>query len=115
MPPILRQPEQLQEAGALHLKPMPRQRFDRIDALRGGSRWSGWRSYHFCFDLNHFKLIAPAGLLQRSALDLAAHLHPLAVPVLRGSFTGRRLGAKRQAWPRFWKRWVQIAGRRSCS
>ena len=39
-------------------EPTPKSRFDRIDALRGLAMV--WMAvYHFCFDLNHFKLIAP--------------------------------------------------------
>jgi uncharacterized membrane protein len=85
------------------------QRFDRLDALRGlAIVWMA--AFHFCFDLNHFGLLTPkqnfyadpfwtqqrtvivslflftAGLAQAVALDAG------------------------QGWPRFWRRWAQIAG-----
>ncbi len=38
--------------------PIQKSRFDRLDALRGLAMV--WMAvYHFCFDLNHFRLIAP--------------------------------------------------------
>jgi len=86
-----------------------RHRFDRLDALRGVAIvWMA--AFHFCFDLNHFGLLVPkqnfyadpfwtqqrtvivslflfaAGLAQAVALDAG------------------------QGWPRFWRRWAQIAG-----
>ena len=85
------------------------QRFERVDALRGVA--IVWMAlFHFCFDLNHFGMLTPkqnfytdpfwteqrtaivslflftAGLSQAVALDAA------------------------QGWPRFWRRWAQIAG-----
>ena len=85
------------------------QRFERVDALRGVAMvWMAL--FHFCFDLNHFGMLTPkqnfytdpfwteqrtaivslflftAGLSQAVALDAA------------------------QGWPRFWRRWAQIAG-----
>ena len=84
------------------------QRFDRIDALRGVA--IVWMAvFHFCFDLNYFGMLSPkqnfytdpfwtqqrsvivslflftAGLAQAVALDAG------------------------QGWPRFWRRWAQIA------
>jgi uncharacterized membrane protein len=84
-------------------------RYDRIDALRGlAIVWMA--AFHFAFDLNHFGLLLPrqnfyhdpfwtwqriaivsgfmfcAGLGQAAALDAG------------------------QRWPRFWKRWAQVAG-----
>lgn len=86
-----------------------RERFDRLDALRGAAIvWMA--AYHFSFDLNHFRLLDPrqdfygdpfwtvqrtcivslflfcAGLGQAAALDAG------------------------QGWPRFWRRWAQVAG-----
>ena len=86
---------------------MPRQRFDRIDALRGLA--IVWMTVvPLLLRPQPFRL-APAGLLRRPALDLAAHRHRQPVPVLRGPGTGRRRGAG-AGWPRFWKRWAQVAG-----
>ena len=86
----------------------PSQRHDRLDALRGlAIVWMAL--FHFGFDLNHFGMLSPkqnfytdpfwtqqrtvivslflftAGLAQAVALDAG------------------------QGWPRFWRRWAQIA------
>lgn len=81
-------------------------RVDLIDALRGAALL--WMTiYHFCFDLFHFRLLAtdfyrdPVWTVQRTvilSLFLAcagasqAMAHELALP-----------------WPRFWRRWAQVA------
>jgi uncharacterized membrane protein len=84
-------------------------RFDRLDALRGAA--IVWMAlFHFTFDLNNYRLLHPrqnfyedpfwtlqrtcivslflfcAGLGQAAALDAG------------------------QGWPRFWRRWLQVAG-----
>ena len=82
-------------------------RFDRLDALRGAA--IVWMAlFHFGFDLAHF------GFTQQNF-----HADPF--------WTGQRtvivtlfllcagLGQaiaheQRQGWPRFWRRWVQVAG-----
>jgi uncharacterized membrane protein len=83
------------------------QRFDRIDALRGAAIvWM--TAYHFCFDLHHFGWLHedfyrdPFWTWQRSAIvSLFLFCAGLgqAVAVERG-----------QGWPRFWRRWAQVAG-----
>ncbi len=83
------------------------QRLDRIDLLRALAM--AWMTlYHFCFDLNHFGLIEqnfyrdPFWTWQRTAivsLFLFTAGLSQAVAVQQG-----------QSWPRFWKRWVQVAG-----
>ncbi|MBK6748078.1 DUF1624 domain-containing protein [Ottowia sp.] len=82
-------------------------RHDRLDALRGLAMvWM--TAYHFCFDLNHFGHIRqdfygdPFWTWQRTAivslfLFTAGASQALAV---RGA----------QGWPRFWRRWAQVAG-----
>ncbi len=84
-------------------------RHDRLDALRGAA--IVWMAvFHFCFDLNHFGWLQPRQdfygdpfwTLQRSAivsLFLFCAGLSLAVALAAG-----------QAWSRFWRRWVQIAG-----
>jgi uncharacterized membrane protein len=82
-------------------------RFDSIDTLRGAS--IVWMTiFHFCFDLNYFGWLKqnfytdPFWTLQRTAIvSLFLFCAGLgqAVAVEQG-----------QNWPRFWKRWVQIAG-----
>lgn len=87
--------------------PPPAARFDRLDALRGVA--IVWMvAFHFCFDLNHFRLIRqdfygdPFWTVQRScivSLFLFTAGLGQAVAVAQG-----------QRWPRFWRRWAQVAG-----
>ena len=82
-------------------------RFDAIDALRGAALlWM--TAYHFGFDLNHFGYIRqnfytdPVWTWQRTgivSLFLLCAGMGQAVAVQRG-----------QGWPRFWRRWAQVAG-----
>lgn len=83
------------------------ERFDRLDALRGVA--IVWMAvFHFCYDLNHFEFIRqnfytdPLWTQQRIAIvSLFLFCAGLgqAVAVEQG-----------QTWPRFWRRWAQIAG-----
>lgn len=82
-------------------------RFDRIDALRGAAIcWM--TSYHFAFDLNHFGWIRqdfyrdPVWTWQRTAIvSLFLFCAGLGQAVALG---------QGQGWPRFWRRWGQVAG-----
>ncbi len=86
---------------------MTAQRLDAIDALRGVA--IVWMTvFHFCFDLNHFGWLKqdfyrdPFWTWQRTAIvSLFLFCAGLgqAVAVVQG-----------QSWPRFWKRWAQVAG-----
>lgn len=86
---------------------VPSTRFDLIDALRGAAIvWM--TAYHLAFDLNHFGWIRqdfyrdPVWTWQRTAIvSLFLFCAGLgqAVAVQQG-----------QGWPRFWKRWAQVAG-----
>jgi uncharacterized membrane protein len=85
------------------------QRLDRLDALRGAA--IVWMAlFHFAFDLNHFRLLPtlhnfhhdPMWTLQRAcivSLFLFCAGLGQAVALQQG-----------QAWPRFWRRWAQVAG-----
>ncbi|MFN7122587.1 MAG: DUF1624 domain-containing protein [Hydrogenophaga sp.] len=83
------------------------QRLDRIDLLRAAAMlWM--TAYHFCFDLNFFRLIRedfyrdPFWTWQRTAivsLFLFTAGLSQAVAVHEG-----------QTWARFWRRWLQVAG-----
>ena len=85
----------------------PAERFDRLDALRGAA--IVWMAvFHFCFDLNHFRFIRqsfqtdPFWTGQRTAivtLFLLCAGAAQAVALSQG-----------QTWPRFWRRWAQVAG-----
>jgi uncharacterized membrane protein len=81
-------------------------RFDRLDALRGlAIVWMAL--FHFCFDLNHFGWTRqnfytdPFWTLQRSVI---VTLFMFCAGV--GQAVAFQQG---QAWPRFWKRWAQVA------
>ncbi|MEI6760456.1 MAG: heparan-alpha-glucosaminide N-acetyltransferase [Betaproteobacteria bacterium] len=82
-------------------------RIEAVDALRGFAMlWM--TAFHLCFDLNQFGHIHqdlyrdPVWTWQRSAIVslflLCAGLGQ-AIAVAQG-----------QSWPRFWRRWVQVAG-----
>ncbi|HUG24485.1 MAG TPA: heparan-alpha-glucosaminide N-acetyltransferase [Albitalea sp.] len=83
------------------------ERFDRLDAVRGFA--TVWMAvYHFFFDLDHFRFIAqdfhsdPFWTLQRSAI--------LSLFLLCAGF-GQAVALQRdEGWPRFWRRWLQVAG-----
>lgn len=85
----------------------PSRRLDRIDALRGAA--IAWMTvFHFCFDLNYFGWIRqnflydPFWTTQRTAIvSLFLFCAGLgqAVAYTQG-----------QSWPRFWRRWAQVAG-----
>jgi uncharacterized membrane protein len=87
----------------------PSQRFDRLDALRGVA--IVWMAvFHFCFDLNYFGLLTPKQNFyadpfwtqQRSAI-VSLFLFTAGMAQAAALDAG-------QAWPRFWRRWAQIAG-----
>ena len=91
----------------VNINPSSHERFDRLDALRGIA--IVWMAvYHFFFDLNHFRIIQqnfytdPFWTTQRSfivAIFLFCAGFGQAVALHRG-----------QGWPRFWRRWLQVAG-----
>jgi len=82
-------------------------RHDRLDALRGAA--IVWMiGFHFCFDLTHVHLIRqnfytdPFWTVQRIcivSLFLFCAGMGQSVALTRG-----------QGWPRFWRRWAQVAG-----
>ena len=90
---------------ASSLNPTP-QRWGRLDALRGVAMlWM--TAFHFCFDLNHFGYLRqdfyndPLWTWQRNCivgLFLFCAGLSQAVALHQG-----------QSWPRFWRRWGQIA------
>ena len=83
------------------------ERFDRLDAVRGVA--IVWMAlYHFGFDLNHFRFIRqdfyndPFWTLQRTCI-LSLFLFCAGL--------GQAVALERsQGWPRFWRRWAQVAG-----
>ena len=86
--------------------PANRERFDRLDALRGLA--VVWMAvFHFGFDLNHAKLIHqnfytdPVWTWQRACIVSL---------FLFCAGLGQALAVSQgQRWPRFWRRWAQVA------
>ncbi len=82
-------------------------RFDTLDALRGTAMV--WMTvFHFCFDLNHFGYLRqnfyhdPFWTWQRTAI--------VSLFLLCAGMGQAVALAGQQSWPRFWRRWAQIAG-----
>ncbi len=65
-------------------------------------------AFHFCFDLNHFGLIEenfyrdPFWTWQRTAI--------VSLFLFTAGLSQAVACAQGQGWPRFWRRWVQVAG-----
>ncbi len=85
----------------------PRERFDRLDALRAVAiLWMA--TFHFCFDLSYFRVIHsnfyvdPFWTVQRTCI-VTLFLSCVGM--------GQAIAVEQaQPWPRFWRRWLQIAG-----
>ena len=89
------------------LDAMLTRRFDALDALRGTA--IVWMTvFHFCFDLNHFGYLKqnfsadPLWTWQRSVI-VSLFLFTAGL----GQAVAFHQG---QSWPRFWRRWAQVAG-----
>ncbi len=86
--------------------PFERQRFDRLDALRAVA--IVWMAvFHFCFDLNHFRFITqgfqtdPFWTWQRTCI--------VSLFLFCAGFGQAIAMQQGQGWPRFWRRWAQVA------
>jgi len=82
-------------------------RFDRLDALRGVA--IVWMAvFHFCFDLNYF------GFTQQNFYTDPFWIHQRTAIVslfLLCAGMGQAVALDQgQGWPRFWRRWAQVAG-----
>lgn len=82
-------------------------RLDTLDALRGAAMV--WMTvFHFCFDLNHFGYLRqnfyqdPFWTWQRTAI--------VSLFLLCAGMGQALAVAQQPGWPRFWRRWAQIAG-----
>jgi uncharacterized membrane protein len=84
-------------------------RFDRLDALRGVA--IVWMAlFHFAFDLNHFRLLEP---VQNFYRDPFWTVQRAVIVTLFMAVAGASQAVAIEAgqgWPRFWRRWAQIAG-----
>lgn len=81
-------------------------RFDRLDALRAVAiLWMA--TFHFCFDLNYYKFIQqnfytdPFWTVQRSVI--------VSLFLFCAGFGQAVAWEQGQGWPRFWRRWAQVA------
>lgn len=92
------------------LSPTPQgHRFDRLDALRGlAIVWMA--AFHFSFDLNHFSLLVPRQNFYSDGFwtgQRAAIVSLFLFCAGLGQAVALHVG---QGWPRFWRRWAQVAG-----
>ena len=83
-------------------------RFDRLDALRGAA--IVWMAlFHFAFDLNHFGLLQPPHNFHRDPLWTTQRTGIVSLFLFCAGL-GQAVALDRaQGWPRFWRRWAQIA------
>ena len=82
-------------------------RYGRLDALRGAA--IVWMAlFHFGFDLAHFRLIAadfkhdPLWTTQRTLI--------VSLFLFCAGMGQAVAAAQGQGWPRFWRRWAEVAG-----
>lgn len=85
------------------------QRFDRLDALRGVA--IVWMTlFHFGFDLNHFGLLQPPQDFYRDAFWTTQRTCIVGLFLFCAGLGQAVALDAAQGWPRFWRRWVQVAG-----
>jgi uncharacterized membrane protein len=83
-------------------------RFDRLDALRGTA--IVWMAvFHFCFDLNHYKLLSPAQNFYADPFWTVQRAVIVTMFMFVAGLSQAVAHDAGQGWPRFWKRWAQIA------
>lgn len=91
------------------MAPLPQQRFDRLDALRGLAMvWMA--AYHFGFDLNHFGLLQPRQSPHSDALWVAHRTAILSLFLFCAGLSTAVAQDAGQGAVRFWRRWAQVAG-----
>ena len=84
-------------------------RFDRLDALRGVA--IVWMAiFHFCFDLNHFGFFEPKHRFTVDVFWTTQRTMIVSLFLFCAGLAQAVALAQGQSWPRFWKRWAQIAG-----
>lgn len=87
----------------------PGLRFDRLDALRGAA--IVWMAvFHFCFDLDHFGFIEPRQSFVRDPFWTLQRTGIVSLFLLCAGMGQALALAGGQGWPRFWRRWAQVAG-----
>jgi len=84
-------------------------RFDRIDALRGVAIvWMA--AFHFAFDLNHFGLMEPRQNFYHDPLWTWQRIAIVSLFMFCAGLGQSAAFDAGQGWPRFWRRWLQVAG-----
>lgn len=83
-------------------------RFERLDALRGlAIVWMAL--YHFAFDLNHFGLLLPRQHPNDDPLWVVQRTLILGLFLFCAGLGQAVATGAGQGWPRFWRRWAQVA------
>ena len=84
-------------------------RFDRLDALRGAA--IVWMAvFHFGFDLNYYRLLTPVQNLYADPFWTVQRAAIVTLFMFTAGLSQAVAQDAGQGWPRFWKRWAQIAG-----
>ncbi len=84
-------------------------RFDRLDALRGlAIVWMAL--FHFAFDLNHFGLLDPKQNFYGDPFWTVQRACIVTMFVFVAGLSQAVALEAGQGWPKFWRRWAQIAG-----
>ncbi|MBP6898316.1 MAG: DUF1624 domain-containing protein [Pseudacidovorax sp.] len=90
------------------LPPVAPTRADRLDALRGlAIVWMV--GFHFAFDLNHLGWLEPRQDFYRDALWTGQRTAIVSLFLLCAGLGQALALAAGQGWPRFWRRWAQVA------
>ncbi|EHR70294.1 putative membrane protein [Burkholderiales bacterium JOSHI_001] len=83
-------------------------RFDRLDALRGLA--IVWMAvFHFSFDLNHFGLLQPRQNFYTDAFWTGQRTAIVSMFLFCAGLGQAVALHAPQGWPRFWRRWAQVA------
>ena len=87
---------------------MKGERFDRLDALRAVAML--WMlAFHFCFDLNHFGLWDPRQQFTRDPFWTTQRSCIVSLFLFCAGLGQAVAVQAAQTWPRFWRRWAQVA------
>jgi uncharacterized membrane protein len=84
-------------------------RYDRLDVLRAVA--IVWMAlFHFCFDLNYFRLLEPYQFFTRDPFWTTQRTCIVTLFLFCAGLSQAVALQAGQGWPRFWKRWAQVAG-----
>jgi uncharacterized membrane protein len=90
------------------MNPAATDRFDRLDALRGVA--IVWMAlFHFGFDLNHFGLLVPPQNFYIDPFWTRQRVAIVSLFLFTAGLSQAVAVEAGQGWPRFWRRWAQIA------